>query len=278
MNTVLSAPETFPFLVALGLVLGLFVLEGVSLLLGGSFGSLGDSVLPEVDLDLDADVGGDVHLEAPSADGAHLDLDHGPHAEVHHGSHVGHEPGADTAHHGSAKHHALAWMRVGQVPVMALLVIFLGSFGFLGIAVQVLAEGLLGGLLPAWAASAVAFVGSIPVVRVTGGWVARLAPKDETTAVSSDSFVGSSARVVLGTARPGSPAQAKLVDRHGQTHYVLVEPEAGPEGEQSSFETGSSVILVERRGAVFRAVPNPYADAAEGFSRSVAATGLDIGR
>ena len=100
-----------------------------------------------------------------------------------------------------------------------------------------------------------AVIVAVPSVRVIGTGLAKLIPKDETTAVSTDSFVGRVATITLGTARKGEPAQAKLTDRHGQTHYVMVEPDS----EDTVFEAGDSVLLIEQAGPRFVAVANTNA-------------------
>jgi len=90
-------------------------------------------------------------------------------------------------------------------------------------------------------------------VRVVGGWVARIMPKEETSAVSRETFVGRVATVVLGTARAGKPAQARLCDEHGRTHYVMVEPDV----EEESFDAGEPVLLVCSAGSRFRVIRPP---------------------
>ena len=70
-------------------------------------------------------------------------------------------------------------------------------------------------------------------------------PKDETTAISLDDMLGKRAKIITGKALPGQPAQAKLTDRYGQTHYLLVEPTAG------SVSEGDELVLVRKEGAVF---------------------------
>ena len=62
----------------------------------------------------------------------------------------------------------------------------------------------------------VAFVASLPIVRISGGALGRVIPRDETTAVSIESLVGRIATVVSGTARAGYPAQARVTTEHGQ--------------------------------------------------------------
>ena len=82
--------------------------------------------------------------------------------------------------------------------------------------------------------------------------MARIIPKDETEAVSEKSFVGCVATITIGTASKGKPAQAKLRDRLGNTHYVMVEPDI----DGQFFETGSEVLIVMQTGSVFTAIAN----------------------
>jgi hypothetical protein len=53
--------------------------------------------------------------------------------------------------------------------------------------------------------------------------------------------------VTIGTARRGSPAQARVRDVHGQTHYVMIEPN----DEAQSVGAGEAVLLVRREGNIF---------------------------
>jgi hypothetical protein len=78
-------------------------------------------------------------------------------------------------------------------------------------------------------------------------------PRDETTAVSEDSLVGRVAVITLGVASSAAPAEGRVRDEHGQTHYVMVEPDIAGE----SFSAGSEVLLVKRAGARFFGIRNP---------------------
>ncbi len=161
--------------------------------------------------------------------------------------------GAPDLDHGGALSRVLGWLHVGRVPALMWLVIFLTVFGLVGLGLQSAAQKVLGALLPASVAWLPALLLALPVVRLAGGAVARITPGDETDAVTEESFIGRVAVITLGQARAGSPAQARLRDRHGQTHYVMVEPE----GEGLVFTSGMDVLLVRRAGAVFQAIPYP---------------------
>jgi hypothetical protein len=159
---------------------------------------------------------------------------------------------ADGAVSGNSLTRLLGWLRIGQVPVLILLIILLTSFGLIGLGIQSVAHGAVGFMLPGWIASVPALIVSLPVVRVLGGGLAKVMPKEETDAVSEASFIGRVAVITLGSARSGSPAEARLKDEHGQVHYIMVEPDS----DKEAFEQGSTVLLVKQESAVFKAIQN----------------------
>jgi hypothetical protein len=196
-------PSTWLFTAAIGLVLGLAVLESLGLLLGhGGLSGWAEHWLPD-------------------------------------------------AHHGDG---LLGWLHLGKVPLTILLIIFLTAFSLAGFIAQMLARQFLGQFLPLPLAAAGAVILALPAVRVLGGALGRIIPKDETFAVSLDDLVGRIATVVTGTARHGRPAQARVRDALGRGHYVMVEPDENG-GE---FPAGSEVLLVRRAGGSrFQAIANP---------------------
>lgn len=149
----------------------------------------------------------------------------------------------------------LAWLYVGRVPVLMVLIVFLTVFGLAGLTLQGLLRDLSGFALPAVAAAPLVLIGSLPVVRACTGRLARMLPRDETSAVSPATFVGRTARIVgPGSARAGMPGQARVVDAFGTEHYVLVEPEEADD----IFQVGSTVLLVRKLGGGrFSAIANP---------------------
>jgi membrane protein implicated in regulation of membrane protease activity len=142
----------------------------------------------------------------------------------------------------------LGWLGIGKVPLLMLLVVFLAVFGLAGLAIQQFA-----GPLSLWIAVPGAAAAALPLTGLGARGLARIMPQDETTAVSLDSLVGRRATITIGTARRGSPAQARVSDIHGQPHYVMVEPydDAHAVGE------GETVILERRQGNIFIALGRP---------------------
>jgi hypothetical protein len=144
----------------------------------------------------------------------------------------------------------LDWLCIGQVPTLVLMVIFLTAFGIAGFALQGALTTWVGAALHPLLASVGAFGAALPATRLGGKLFARIMPKVQTEATSRDSFVGRIATVTTGTARRGLPAEAKLRDAFGQTHYLRIEPD----DEQAILAEGSQVLIVRRAGAVFHAI------------------------
>lgn len=209
----ITATENLPFSVALAVMLAVGLLEVVGMLLGAGLSVVIDGLLPDFDLDVDLP---DVQ-----------------------------SPGIISQ--------VLSWFYVGKVPFMVVFIVLLTCFGIAGLILQSMTQSILGMLMPALLATPFAFTLALPLTRVSVGGIARIMPRDETEAVSSDSFLGRVAVITTGTARKGFAAQARLNDEHGQTHYVMVEPYSSTE----EFATGSEVLLIEKDGPRFIAIANP---------------------
>jgi hypothetical protein len=215
MPDFLLAEQNIPFTVSLVVMFGIALLEGVTVLFGTALSGLIDGLLPDMaDIDTDID-GGDIGSQ-------------------------------------HALSRLLGWMRIGEVPVLILLVVFLTAFGLIGIGLQALTANTLHFLWPSAIAAIPALILSLPVVNLVGGVLARILPRDETDAVSVDTLVGRIATITIGTAVAGRPAEARTHDVHGTTHYLMVEPD----GEEEVFKAGDEVLLLSRAGAVFKAIRN----------------------
>ena len=218
MLAMILASENIAFSAALLLMLMIALLEGVGMLFGLGISNLLESVLPETDF-------------SPHAEVAQLDAQ-------------------------SALSRFLGWLRVGQVPLLMLLMVFLLCFGLLGLIVQNILHELSGWLAPGWIAAPLIMLLSLPLVRSCGGLLQWLMPKDETTAVSSESLIGRIATITLGTAAYGYPAEARVKDQHGYSHYIQLEPDDA----NHVFEQGTAILVLSREGAIYRGIrnPNPY--------------------
>jgi hypothetical protein len=144
----------------------------------------------------------------------------------------------------------LSWLGVGRLPLLMLLVVFLTMFGIVGLIGQQAIHDTSGDLLAAWIAIPVAGLIALPLTGFAARILAKILPHDHTTAIDLDDLVGEAARIVTGRAEQGSPARARVEDRHGQAHYVMVEPNNPAE----SFAEGEAILIVRREGDIFRAI------------------------
>jgi hypothetical protein len=139
---------------------------------------------------------------------------------------------------------------LGRLPLMAWLSVALAAFALVGISVQHLAESLIGHMIPALPASALALLGALPATGLIARPLARIWPQDETTAIDIENLLARRGRIVIGTASRGNPARASVRDQHGQMHNVMVEPHE----DGMRFHEGEDVLLVRRHGETFYAV------------------------
>jgi len=201
--TLFTIPQTIPFGVAMLVMIGIGVIEGI-----GIFLSVSPSELIEHHF----------HLDHPEVDGP------------------------------------LGWLHIGKVPLLVLLVLFLMGFAVSGFLIQIFCHGLFGAYLPALAAAIPAGFIGLSNVHMLGGLLAKILPKDETTAVSEQTLIGRTGVVVTGTARQGMAAEVKVRDQHGNQHYLMLEPDVP--GEE--YEQGTIVLIVKKQGAIYRGIRNPH--------------------
>lgn len=206
MFALLLTPPYLPFALALGLLTGLLAVEVVALALGGSLmaGEGVDAPGPDVaaleaQFDLPAGAEPDVQALAAAADTLQSEV-----------------PGTGGG--------ALALLGLGRVPFAIWLAAVLTGFGVTGLAVQSVAASTLGAPLGAALAVIPALAGAIGFARLFGRALASLVPQVETTATSAQFMGGLRGIVSQGTARQGAPAEVRLRDRHGNTHYMRCEP------------------------------------------------------
>ena len=219
----LTAPEMVPFTGALLFVLALLMLEVLSLLIGGSLLGQGGDADTDVDLagtELDTD--GDIGASGGATDSA--------------------------AAHGFAGF--LAWLGIGKVPLILWLAGMLTVFGIVGYGLQLIIEKATGGMLSPWLAAAIAFLPSLVAGSRLARMVGRIVPSISTEAVSRNRLGSRHGVIVVGTARRGHPAQARVADAFGNNHYIRVEPE----GRTGELRQGEEIVVLRRRNGVYGAI------------------------
>ncbi|MGF7154362.1 OB-fold-containig protein [Novosphingobium gossypii] len=145
----------------------------------------------------------------------------------------------------------LAWLGLGgELPVLIWLTSLLGCFTVTGLAAQQTMTALSGAPLhPGPAAAAALLIGTVLNTSAANG-LARVMPRFESTVVSTDDLLRRRGTVLEGTARRGFPARAKVIDHHGQAHFVMLEPHE----DDDTIGTGESALLVRREGKLFFAM------------------------
>ncbi|MBB4860934.1 hypothetical protein HNO88_004280 [Novosphingobium chloroacetimidivorans] len=147
----------------------------------------------------------------------------------------------------------LAWLGLGgELPILIWLTSLLGCFTLSGLAVQQVASAVFDAPLhPGLAVVAALLVGTTLNTFVANG-LARIMPGFETTVISTDDLLRRRGTILEGTARRGSPARAKVIDQHGQAHFIMLEPH----DDAVVITAGETALLVRREEKLFYAVPD----------------------
>lgn len=162
--------------------------------------------------------------------------------------HLDLHPGLDATHDADVGGHGvLDWLGLGDVPILVWLTSLLACFTILGLALQQVATLTFGAPLAPLIATGAATVGALSLNSLVATGLARIIPGFESSAISSDDLVRLRGTILDGVARRGHPARAKVVDRFGQAHYVMVEPH----DDDGVIEKGECALLVRRDGATF---------------------------
>lgn len=201
------AQENLFFGISLCLMLIIAFFEGVGVLFGVALSDTLDGLIPDFDLDPEI---GDVGSQG-------------------------------------ALSRLLGWLRVGKVPILMLLVVFLFWFGIIGYTFNFIAYGVLDLMLPSVISTPAAVLLALPCTRFGGGILEWVMPKDETSAIKRDIFVGRVARITVGKATVERAAEAKVTGPHGTNHYILVRPDVG----HGPFTSVQSLLIVRQSGSEF---------------------------
>ncbi|MES0825358.1 OB-fold-containig protein [Ruegeria sp. SCP11] len=215
-----------PFTLALVLLFGLLGLELIALVLGGSL------MAGEAEADLDM-------VDAPDMDIGDFDLDID--ADVDLGDFELAEVEAEVPTATAAG--PLSWLGIGKIPFMIWVAVLLAGFGLSGMGLQLAMRDLLGFDLPGWIAAIPAGVFGVWFARGVGGVFARLLPKTETQAMSERLLARRRGVVTQGTATRGRPAEVRVTDRYGNSHYLRAEPLQ----DKDTLKQGTEVLVLRDR-------------------------------
>ncbi|MGF9564966.1 OB-fold-containig protein [Neorhizobium sp. JUb45] len=146
----------------------------------------------------------------------------------------------------------MSWVNRGGVPILVLLMIFLGFFAINGFVLQAVARAIWMPL-PAVLASIPAFAVAIPQTRWASSLVSRIVPRDETYVIDPADFVGRLAEVTVGPLDQGLPGRVRTKDRHGNWHTLRARAAV----DADTIPIGAEVLLVDTVSNVFIAIVAP---------------------
>ncbi|MCV2885641.1 YqiJ family protein [Aestuariibacter sp. AA17] len=144
----------------------------------------------------------------------------------------------------------LGWLCLHKLPFLVWLTICLTAFGVCGLAINYVSHFVISVPIPSWIVFVLALLFAVFSCHFIGDILARLVPKSESAAIYSDEFKGRVARITVGKASLGNPAEAVFTDDFGQKHYVLVQPMS----DELEFLSGRQVVLVEKSNAIWNAI------------------------
>lgn len=200
----LSAPFA-PFSVALAILAGLLALEVILSLVGGSMMGADSPDAPDAEIDASPD------SPAEGVEGAG-----GPMSAV------------------------ASALGLGRAPVLIWLAALLTGFGVGGLVIQTIAASALGAPLSPLVAALAALLPGWGAARALTGLLAHLLPGTESQSVSEAALARRTGIVTQGTAARGRPAEVRVTDRFGNTHYLRAEPMS----DGDSIAQGTRVVVL----------------------------------
>lgn len=151
----------------------------------------------------------------------------------------------------SPKRSLLDRLGLTRVPVAVWLSALLLSFASFGILLQLTLNSLFGMTLPAMEASLLVVPVSFYVTRFLAEIVGNFFPKIESSAMTRRMLSNHRGELVTGPARRGRAGEVRLLDRHGNLHYLMAEPYF----DDAEIAPGSEVALLRLRNNDLRITP-----------------------
>jgi hypothetical protein len=131
------------------------------------------------------------------------------------------------------------WLNPGHIPSTVFTILFCGIYSIVGFSSQWIYDGLTGALAPGLLATPLVAALVLPLVRGSSEAIAPLIPRDESSAISVDTLVGSSGVITAGPIGPDDFGMARFTDQHGTDHNLMV---CG-DGEEY-IANGAAVVLI----------------------------------
>jgi len=225
----ITLPQNTVFFYSITIFLVIALLEVVSMVAGLSISEFLDDILPDFGIDADVDLDVGVDVDADIDIDADIDVD----AEVS---------------TGVAPHlFILDWLNLGRVPFMVLVILNLLSYGLSGYMIQKIMLAITDAPMGKLSISLLALVPTLLVTHYLGRGVAKVFPKEETTAVKIETLINGIGEITIGTASHNNPAEAKVKDKYNKTHYIRVVPM----DKEKKITQGEKIVVIELNNGIF---------------------------
>ncbi|NQZ91723.1 MAG: DUF1449 family protein [Moritella sp.] len=145
----------------------------------------------------------------------------------------------------------LDWLCLTKLPMLVWLIIALTHFAIIGYSINYAVLTSLEWQLQLIFILPTTVFFTLIMTHFFGSVLAKIMPRNETTAVSTSTFIGKAAKITMGTASSGNPAEALLLDDFNQKHYIMVEPEF----EKEYLPQGTEVVIIEKLNGTWLAIP-----------------------
>jgi hypothetical protein len=146
----------------------------------------------------------------------------------------------------------LSLFGLGKVPFIIWLTFYFGLFSIIGYTANSISSSIFG-YMPIWVSIAPVAITSFVINGILCKVFAKVFPRFETTAVSTDTFSGRVAKVTIGYATNTKFAMGVVLDEHNTSHNIRIQ--AMDDGVV--LNQNNQVILVERLkdSAIWQAIP-----------------------
>jgi len=146
----------------------------------------------------------------------------------------------------------LSLLGLGKVPFIIWLTFFFGLFSLIGYAANAISSSIFG-YMPVWVSIVPVVITSFMINGILCKVFAKILPRFETTAVSTDTFSGRVAKVTIGDATYTKFAMGVVLDEHNMYHNIRIK--AMDDGVV--LNQNNPVILVEqiKGSAIWQAIP-----------------------
>ncbi|MCP8351823.1 YqiJ family protein [Gammaproteobacteria bacterium Comchoano-2] len=137
----------------------------------------------------------------------------------------------------------------GKVPFLIVLLITTTLYGLSGLLIQYFYLLEFTTLLAGWQASIPAIMIAMMLSHILLKYIHQFVAISENHSISHEELVGMSGTLVIGHATHALSAQAKVKDRHGKTHYVMVRTE----DDMLQLDAGDHLIITAHQQKFYTA-------------------------